>query len=185
MRNAQMARINNNAKLAPATNEQAKGKGKKAGGSAVTKLDPERYTGLGAEMAQAAASQTVAVGTLWNRCRTLFTEAQRIGKAGEAVELLFAPGERVKGKKAPWYRTYKSLLTNAVKLNVPVTDDMGMTALQKAIKAAKETAEENDPEAAKAKNAQMLGMFQRMVSGCLARGISKADLARIVKEAEA
>lgn len=181
-----MARKVNNAKLAPATNEANTGKGKKAGGSAVsTKLDAERYTGLGAEMAQAAASQTVAVGTLWNRCRTLFVEAQAVNKGQEAVDLLFAPGERVKGKKAPWYRTYKSLLTNAVKLNVTVTNDMGMTSLQKAIKVAKEANEENDPDAAKAKDEQMIGMFQRMVNGCLARGISKARLATIVKDAEA
>lgn len=139
---------------------------------------------LGQEMAQAAAQQTQAAGTYWDRCRTHYVAAQDHGKAQEALDALFGPGEKVKGKKAPWYRTYKSLLSTANEIGVTVTNDMGMSALQKAIKLAKEEASENDPETAAAKDAQLLDMFTKMAQGCLNRGISKAKLAAILKGLE-
>lgn len=140
---------------------------------------------FGQEMAQAATQQVSNAGTYWDRCRTMFTEAQRNGKAAEALEAIFKPGENVKGKKAPWYRTYKSILGSAVALGLSVTDDMGMTALQKAIKVAKDEAAEKDPQLRQEKDNNALEMFKRMCVGCLNRGIPKSKLAAILKDAEA
>lgn len=148
-------------------------------------LNTDALATFGQEMAQAAAGQVKNAGTYWDRCRTHFSEAQRNGKAEEAITAMFAAGDNVKGKKAPWYRTYKSILNAAVTLAIKVTDDMGMSALQKAIKAAKDDAAENDPAKKAEKDANALEMFKRMCIGCLNRGIPKAKLAAIVKESEA
>lgn len=148
-------------------------------------LNTESLGSFGQEMAQAATQQVSNASTYWDRCRTYFTEAQRNGKAAEALEAIFKPGENVKGKKAPWYRTYKSILGSAVALNLTVTDSMGMTALQKAIKIAKDEAADNDPKLKAEKDANALEMFKRMVVGCLNRGIPKSKLATILKDAEA
>lgn len=148
-------------------------------------LNTDALATFGQEMAQAAAGQVKNAGTYWDRCRTHFAEAQRNGKAEEAIAAMFAAGDNVKGKKAPWYRTYKSILNAAVKLAIKVTDDMGMTALQKAIKAAKDNAAEHDPAKKAEKDAAALEWFRKWATACLARGIEKAKLAQIVKEAEA
>ena len=93
--------------------------------------------------------------TLWDRARTYFVQAQEHGQSEAAVVALFSAGDEVKGRKAPWYRTYKSLLSSASKLSINVTNEMGVTALQKEIKAAKDEAQ--DPEAKKAQ--VVWGMF--------------------------
>lgn len=143
------------------------------------KLPTDRLESLGREMAEAAVKSVKDAGTLWDRARTGFVEAQEHGRGAEAVEALFHAGDETKGRKAPWYRTYKSILTSAVKLNIAVSNEMGVTALQTKIKAAK--AEQADPEV---KQAQLRGMFERLAKGCLNAGISRADLAKIIKEIE-
>lgn len=148
-------------------------------------LNTDTLSTFGQEMAQAATQQVSNAGSYWDRCRTYFTEAQRNGQAEAAITAIFKPGENVKGKKAPWYRTYKSILSSAVTLKLTVTDDMGMSALQKAIKAAKDEAAENDPKLKAEKDNNALEMFKRMCIGCLNRGIPKAKLAAILKDAEA
>lgn len=135
-------------------------------------LDANRYSQLGHEMAEAAVNNVKDAATLWDRARTYFVEAQEHGQGEAAVVALFSAGDEVKGRKAPWYRTYKSILSSAVKLSITVTNEMGMSALQKEIKAAKD--EQADPEA---KKAQLLGMFLRLAKGCLEKGISKKELA--------
>lgn len=148
-------------------------------------FDAQRYGSLGQEMGQAAVQQVAAAGTYWDRCRTLYVEAQNNGAAQEALDALFGPGDKVKGKKAPWYRTYKSLLNSALTLGLTVTDQMGMSALQKAIKGAKEDAADENEEAAAAKDAQLLEMFKKIAQGCLNRGITKKALAEALKGLEA
>lgn len=148
-------------------------------------FDAARYGSLGQEMGQAAVQQVSAAGTYWDRCRTLYVEAQNHGVAQEALDALFGPGDKVKGKKAPWYRTYKSLLNSALTLKLTVTDAMGMSALQKAIKGAKEDAADENDEAREAKAAQLLEMFKKIAQGCLNKGITKAELAKALKELEA
>lgn len=142
-------------------------------------LDVGRYEALGEEMANAAVSSVKEAGTLWDRARTFFVEAQAHGQGEAAVVALFHPGDNIKGRKAPWYRTYKSLLSSAVKLSINVTNEMGMSALQKEIKAAKDEAQ--DPEA---KKAQLIGMFLRLAKGCLEKGITKAQLAKELTKLE-
>jgi len=148
-------------------------------------LDAQRYGALGQEMAQAAAQQTQAAITYWDRCRTLYVEAQAHSKGQEALNALFGPGEKVKGKKAPWFRTYKSILSNALANGVTVTNEMGMTAAQKAVKVAKDEATDNDPEKSEAKTEQLVEMFTKLAQGCLNRGVAKSQLATILKGLEA
>lgn len=156
--------------------------------STTTKADnwavDNRFGQLGVELATKAVQAVSEAGTLWDRCRTLYCEAQEHGKQEDAIAAIFGPGEKVKGKKAPWYRTYKSLLTNANKLHVTVTNDMGMTALQKAIKASKAEAEEQDEEQGEAKVAQLKGMFINFAKALLERGVTKAELAKLLKDVE-
>lgn len=148
-------------------------------------LDATRYGALGQEMATSAVQQVAAAGSYWDRCRTLYVEAQNHGKAQEALDCLFGPGEKVKGKKAPWFRTYKSILSNALLHGVTLTDDMGMSAAQQAVKAAKDEATDSDAEASAAKDEQLVGMFTKLAQGCLNRGIAKSKLATILKGLEA
>lgn len=158
-------------------------KGKPAADS--WQFDANRYGQLGQEMATAAAAQTQSAVNYWDRCRTLYVEAQAHGAGQEAIAALFGPGEKVKGKKAPWFRTYKSILVNALSHGVTIGNDMGMTAAQKAVKIAKEDGIDNDPVKAEAKTSQLVEMFTKLAQGCLNRGVSKAQLATILKGLEA
>lgn len=180
------------AKRAPAARGRGRGRatGEKAR-AAVTRpkpqkvdpnwqLDPGRYSAFGTEMAQAAAQAVKGAGNFWDRCRTLFIEAHEHGRGEEAVNLIFQPGESVKGRKAPWYRTYKSILTSALTYGIQVGHDTGVSGLQAKIKEAKDEAADNDPAMKAAKDQQLLGMFERMAQGCLNRGIAKKDLAAIL-----
>lgn len=145
-------------------------------------MDHAKYQKFGQEMATAATQQVAKADTYWNQCRSLFIEAQSHGRASEAITDLFSPGESIKGRKAPWYRTYKSLLNNCVTYKIKVAEDDGMSAIQARIKDAKQEEIDNDPEKAEEKNQQMLEMFKRQAQGCLNRGIPKAQLAAILKE---
>lgn len=165
--------------------KRGRGKAKEAPAKDNWALPAQQMEALGVEMAQAAVQQVQAGVTYWDRVRTLFVDAQAHKRPNEAIVALFSAGDKVKGKKAPWYRTYKSLLTSAADLKITVTNDMGMSALQKLIKEAKQERAENDPEQKEAKDAQMLEMFVRLAQGCLNRGISKATLAARLKELEA
>lgn len=143
-------------------------------------LDSARYAKLGHEMAEAAVNNVKDAATLWDQARSYYVEAQQHGQAEAAVVALFSAGDEVKGRKAPWYRTYKSILGSAAKLSIAVTNEMGMSALQKEIKAAKD--DQQDPEA---KKAQLIGMFIRLAKGCLNAGVEKRALVKALTEAEA
>lgn len=145
-------------------------------------LDVDQLHALGQEMATAATQQVRSSGTYWERCRDQFIEAQTHGVAQQALEALFGAGDAVEGKKAPWYRTYKSLLTTSAQRGIILTADMGMSTVQKLIKEHKAAEIENDPHAKEVKDQQMLEMFRRLAQGCLNRGISKSDLAAVLKE---
>lgn len=178
---------NNKEKTAVAKAVEQAVKPSKAGRKATDKalwIIDDRFSATGQEMAVAAAQANVQSGTFWDRCRTLFVEAQEHGKAQEAVSVLFSAGDKVKGKKAPWYRTYKSLLNSCLTLNVKLDNSHGMSAVQKLIKIAKETKLENDPEAQAAKAEDLKGMFKRMAQGCLNAGVKKSELVAILKEVE-
>lgn len=172
----------------PTTTRKPRGKGKASAVIAAApawEFDPSRYGALGQEMAIAAKQQVQSAGTFWDRCRTLYVEAQEHGKAQEALDALFGPGEKVKGKKAPWFRTYKSILTNALTNGVTITNEMGMSAAQKSVKAAKDEATDNDEESSQAKTNSLLDMFTKLAQGCLNRGVPKSQLATILKGLEA
>ena len=147
-------------------------------------FDRQQYEGLGLEMAQAATKQVENAGTYWEKCRSLFVEAQQHNRAHDAVLALFHAGDEVRGRKAPWYRTYKSILTQCADRKIKIDNETGMTQVQKLIKEAKEKEIENDPEAKVAKDEQLLAMLERMVVGCLNRGIDKKRIAEIVKAAQ-
>lgn len=144
----------------------------------------QRYGAVGKHAAIEAVSATNNAGSQWVSIRNAFVEGQTAGFARETHDAIFAAGDAVKGKKAPWYRTYKSVLNSAIELGLTVAPDMGMSALQKAIKAAKEEKAENDPEAAAAKATQLLEMFAKMAQGCLNAGIPKTKLAAVLKGLE-
>lgn len=135
---------------------------------------------LGQEMATAAHQQVVGAVSYWDRCRTVFSAAQAQGKGQEAFDAIFGPGEKVKGKKAPWYRTYKSILSNALQHGVTIGQDMGMSAAQAAVKEAKDNAADAGDKAAK-----LVEMFTKMAQGCLNAGVSKAKLDTIIKGLDA
>ncbi len=147
-------------------------------------LPSDQLNALGVTMAQAAVQQTQASGNYWDQCRTQFVTAQEHGRGKEAIQAIFGPGEKVQGRKAAWYRTYKSILTSAVDRGIQVTNDMGMTALQGAIKAAKQAEVDSDPKKHAEKEANMLEMFTRLAKGCLGLGITKQRLAQALKDVE-
>lgn len=142
----------------------------------------QEFEALGQEMAVAATQQISAATTYWDRCRSLYVQAQDHGRAQEAIVALFAPGEAVRGKKAPWYRTYKSILTQCEQRGLHLSNETGMSAAQQLIKEAKQSEVESDPTAKKLKDEQMIGMFQRLAQGCLNRGIKLARLVKVLEE---
>lgn len=145
-------------------------------------FEVKEFESLGQEMAVAATQQTVAASTYWDKCRSLFVQAQDHGRAADAIVALFAPGEAVKGKKAPWYRTYKSILTQCEQRGLHITNEHGVTAAQALIKESKANEIEADPAAKKLKDAQMIDMFRRLAQGCLNRGIKLATLNNVMRE---
>ena len=144
-------------------------------------FNADELSKLGTQIGTVAAQQASQGGNIWNEVRTRFAAAQRDGKAQEAFDAIFTNGgDKVKGKKAPWYRTYKSLLNSAIVHGVTVTDDMGASALQAAVKEAKSAATSETDEQAAA-----ILMFTRMAQGALNKGVSKAKLASVLKGLEA
>lgn len=168
--------------MALATNTETRGRRATSRAKDDFMLDHEKYLKFGQEMATAATQQTSTAETYWNTCRSLFIEAQQHKRTGEALVDLFSPGDNIKGRKAPWYRTYKSLLTACHDRKIKVTEEDGVTAIQAKIKEAKQAEIDNDPEKAEEKNQQMVEMFRRQAQGCLNRGIPKTQLAAILKE---
>lgn len=144
----------------------------------------QQYGAIGKHAAIEAVNSTNNAGSQWVSIRDAFVEGQDAGFARETHDAIFAAGDAVKGKKAPWYRTYKSILNSAIEYKLTVTKDMGMSALQKAIKGAKEDKAANDPTAAAAKAQQLIEMFTKMAQGCLNAGIEKATLAKVLKSIE-
>lgn len=145
-------------------------------------FDEEQYVHLGQEMAQEASKQVSNAGSFWERCRDMYVAAQEHGRAEDAIRALFSPGDTLQGRKAPWYRTYKSLLTSCFNLKIKVEGDAGVTNIQQQIKAAKDKIIERDPRARAAKDQQVLEMFKRLAQGCLNRGIAKQSLVAALKD---
>lgn len=136
---------------------------------------------LGQEMAERASSQVKDAGNYWSRCRDIYIAAQDHGRAEQALAALFTPGDNIQGRKAPWYRTYKSILTSALSLKIRVEGEFGVTALQRLIKEAKDAAVESDPKAKQLKDEQMIVMFTRLAQGCINRGIEKQTLVNALR----
>lgn len=101
-------------------------------------LDTEAALALGKTVGKAATEANVTAGGIWASARTHYVLAQGIGKATEWVEAFGKGIKSVKGKKAPWARTYLSILTRAAKLGVKVEDGMGANDCQKAVKEAQD-----------------------------------------------
>lgn len=100
-------------------------------------LDVERVAAKGQEIAAAAASVNTVSTNAWDMVRTLFVEAQDNGAMAEAYAVFFGAGDAVKGKKAGWYRGYKSAINNAMAYKIKLDNSMGYSALLAAIKDAK------------------------------------------------
>lgn len=145
-------------------------------------FDEEVYVHLGTEMAQQASKQVSDAGSYWEKCRNLYVAAQDHGRAQDALRALFSPGDTMQGRKAPWYRTYKSLLTSCFNMKIKVQDTLGMTAVQALIKAAKQQIIDRDPRKRAEKDAQVLEMYKRLAQGCLNRGITKQQLVAALKD---
>lgn len=138
-------------------------------------LDVEAIAKRGVEVATAATAVTAATGNAWACLRTIISEAQANGCGKEAFEAFFNAGDKVKGKKAGWWRGYKSAINNALELGITITNDMGYSALLTAIKEAKGP---TDP-------AKLLAMVEKMAQGYLNAGGDKAKLLATIKEMEA
>lgn len=160
-----MARKTNNAKTNKTNNTAA----------AQYVLDVEAVAKRGVEVATAATAVTAATGNAWACLRTIISEAQANGCGKEAAEAFFAAGDAVKGKKAGWWRGYKSAINNALALGITITNDIGYSALLQAIKEAKGP---TDP-------AKLLAMVEKMAQGYLNAGGDKAKLLSVVKALEA
>lgn len=145
-------------------------------------FDEQQYVHLGEEMAQEASKQVSNAGSFWERCRDMYVGAQEHGRAEDALRALFSPGDTMQGRKAPWYRTYKSILTSCFNLKIKVAHDHGVTTVQRLIKDARDAIVERDPRARAAKDQQVLVMFTRLAQGCLNRGISKQALVAALKD---
>lgn len=165
----------------PAKRKPAKAQVQPKQPQAATIADFTAYGSLGHEAAVAATQQVKAAGNYWDRMRTLYVAAQDVGQAAEAIAALFGAGDKVKGKKAPWYRNYKSCLTRAQERGVTVTNDMGAAALAQALKAqavtnGSDSDGDSDQDATKLEG--LLVMFDRMAKGALNAGATKAQLAK-------
>ncbi len=169
---------------APVTGNKRKPRSPKPADAPAWALDADRLTKLGTDMVNAAVGQVKEGGTFWDCVRTQYVDAQAHGAGEAALVAIFAPGEKIKGKKAPWYRTYKSLLTNAHNRGIVINNEMGMGTVQAAIKASKEEEVDSDPAKAAEKQANLITMFERLAKGCLSSGVTKAKLAEVLKNIE-
>lgn len=134
-------------------------------------LNVEEVATLGKEAATLAASSVVQAGNVWNRIRSLYVPAQEAGQSNEFVTALFEAGDKVKGKKAPWYRAYKSILSRAAKDGVTVTSAMSAKQAQDAVRDAADAT-----ETAEEKKAKALAFFGRMWASAIANGLTEAEL---------
>ncbi len=131
---------------------------------------------LGHRIALTAADAHLKNESVWSECRTYLVAAIGAGKGQEYVDAFREGGSKVKGKKAPWYRTYLCIMQGAVQHGVKVTDDMGAKAAQVAVQDAK-----RDARPVSEAQAQALIMFERAAQGCLNQGITMATLAKTLK----
>jgi hypothetical protein len=146
-----------------------KGKGK-AGDAPVIKLDTAAALALGKTVGTEATKANVTAGGIWATARTHYVVAQTIGKADEWVSAFGKGIKSIKGKKAPWARTYLSILTRAAKLGVKIEDAMGANDAQKAVKTAQD--EKADP-AQKAKEAW--SMAERFIRSAFENGADTSE----------
>lgn len=137
-------------------------------------LDVDAVAKRGVEVATAATASTKVSGNAWATLRTIISEAQAAGFGREAFEAFFNAGDKVKGKKAGWWRGYKSAINNALNLGITITNEMGYSALLAAIKDARPT----DPN-------KLLAMVEKMAQGYLNNGGDKAKLMALIKSLEA
>jgi hypothetical protein len=162
--------------MAKNTNNSAK----PAAAAVAATIDMEAAKALGKSVGTIATSANVQAGNVWAQSRTHYVLAQSAGKASEWCAAFVAGIKSVKGRKAPWARTYSSILVRAAKLGVIIGDDMGANDAQKAVKAAQDAAA--DP-AEKAK--QALEMARRFMVAALEAGASVKDMQAALKDAVA
>lgn len=138
-------------------------------------------TTIGRNVATIATQQKAQAGNNWDVLRTGYVQASKAGKAAEWLEATFTNGgDRVKGAKAAWYRSYKSNLTGAHEYGVEVTDSMGATAVQNAVRDARQ-----DGKSEAERQEQLYQMFLKMAQGALNAGVTKAKLAAGLKGLDA
>jgi hypothetical protein len=143
-------------------------------------IDLAAALALGKSVGTAATEANVQSSNVWATCRTHYCLAQSAGKAGEWCDQFVKGVKSVKGRKAPWARTYSSILVRAAKLGVTIENAMGANDAQKAVKAAQDAAA--DPtEKAKA----ALEMARRFMIAALEAGVNPRDLAAALKDANA
>lgn len=134
-------------------------------------------TTIGRNVATIATQQKAQGSNAWDVLRTGYVQASKAGVAQDWLEATFTNGgDRVKGAKAAWYRSYKSNLMGAHEHGVTITDDMGATAAQNAVRDARQ---EGKGEAERQE--QLYQMFLKMAQGALNAGVSKAKLAAGLK----
>lgn len=137
----------------------------------------EEATTIGRNIATIATQQKAQAGNNWDVLRTGYVQASAAGVAQDWLTATFENGgDKVKGAKAAWYRTYKSILSGAHEHAVELTDSMGSTAAQNAVRDARQDAK---PESER--QAQLYQMFLKMAQGALNAGVSKAKLAAGLK----
>lgn len=148
-------------------------------------LDTDHIATIGTQVGTLASETAKAGDTAFSTVRTHIVEALVGGgyeTAGEAHKALFAAAYAVKGAKAQWLRTYKSVFNSAIELRIPFDHSTGLSALQKLIKAAKApgTAEDALKMAiGGAKTAFRRGMTEKAILAAI-----KAALAEVEAEDE-
>lgn len=149
------------------------------------KLDTDRIAIIGTQVGTLANGAAKAGDTAFDTVRTHIVDALVGGgyeTAGEAHKALFTAAYAVKGAKAQWLRTYKSVFNSAIELRIPFDHSTGLSALQKLIKAAKApgTAEDALKMAiGGAKTAFRRGMTEKAILAAI-----KAALAEVEAEDE-
>lgn len=155
-----------------------KGKGKAAPAAS---LDTAAALALGKSVGEEATKANISAGNIWATARTHYVLAQGVKQAKEWVEAFGKGIKSVKGRKAPWARTYLSILTRAAKLGVNISDEMGMGDAQKAVKAAQDELADPTQKAKEAWN-----MAERFIRSAFENGAdvneAKAAFRAIVAE---
>lgn len=174
--------VTNNALTASVGNvvKAPKAKPQKAQAPAFT-LDVQHLSTVGTQVGTLASETAKAGDSAYASVRTAIVEALVGGgheAAAEAHKALFTAAYAVKGAKAQWLRTYKSVFNSAIELKLAFDHSTGLTALQKLIKAAKApgTAEDALKMAiGGAKTAFRRGMTEKAILAAISAALAEVE----------